>query len=82
MNLVRDSGPHSITIIKCLSKYLPFKTLNQMYKTFVRSHLDYCDIIYYQAAKISEYGQILTVPMEEVERVQGSLEGDEPVQNL
>ena len=41
-----------------------------MYKTFVRSHLDYCDIIYHQAAKISEYGQILTAPMEEVERVQ------------
>ena len=31
-------------IIKHLSKYLPFKTLNLMYKAFVHPHLDYCDI--------------------------------------
>ena len=39
----------NIGIIKFLSKYLPFKTLNQMFKTFARTHLDYCDIIYHQA---------------------------------
>ena len=32
-----------IGIIKYLSKYLPTKTLDQMYKALVRSHLDYCD---------------------------------------
>ena len=36
-----------IGIIKYLSNFLPFKTLNQMYKAFVRSHLDYCDIVYH-----------------------------------
>ena len=36
-----------IGILKHLSKFLPLKTLNQMYKTLVRSHLDYCDIIYH-----------------------------------
>ena len=40
-----------IGIIKHLSRFLPLKTLNQMYKVFVRSHLDYCDIIYHQPAK-------------------------------
>ena len=60
----------NIGIIKYFSKYLPFKTLNQMYKTFVRTHLDYCDIIYHQAGKISKEGQVLTASMEEVERVQ------------
>ena len=60
----------NIGIIKYFSKYLPFKTLNQMYKTFVRTHLDYCDIIYHQAGKISKDGQVLTASMEEVERVQ------------
>ena len=60
----------NIGIIKFLSKYLPFKTLNQMFKTFARTHLDYCDIIYHQASKISKYGQTLTSTMEEVERVQ------------
>ena len=37
----------NIGIIKYLSKFLPLKALNQMYKALVRSHLDYCDIIYH-----------------------------------
>ena len=28
-------------------RFLPLKTLDQMYKTLVRSHLGYCDIIYH-----------------------------------
>ena len=59
-----------IGIIRILSTYLPFKTLNQMYKTFSRSHLDYCDVIYHQAAKITKDGQALTSLMNDVERVQ------------
>ena len=34
-----------IGMIKHLSQYLPIKTLNVMYKSLVRPHLDYCDII-------------------------------------
>ena len=37
----------NIGILKLLSKYLPLKTLDQMYKALVRSHLDYCDMIYH-----------------------------------
>ena len=61
-----------IGIIKHLSKYLPVKTLNQMYKTFVRPPLDYCDVIYHEPLKISDekHDISLTAPMEEVERVQ------------
>ena len=59
-----------IGIIRKLSAYLPFKTLNQMYKTFVRSQLDYCDVIYHQATKITREGQVLTSLMNEIERVQ------------
>ena len=33
-----------IGIIKFISKFLPIKTLDQMYKALVRYHLDYCDI--------------------------------------
>ena len=36
----------NIGIIKHLFNFLPRKTLDQMYKALVRSHLDYCDIIY------------------------------------
>ena len=35
----------NIGILKLLSKFLPLKTLDQIYKAIVRSHLDYCDII-------------------------------------
>ena len=36
-----------IGMIKHLNYLLPLKTLNQMYKSLVRPHLDYCDIIYH-----------------------------------
>ena len=36
-----------IGIIEHHSKMLPLKALDQMYKALVRSHLDYCDIIYH-----------------------------------
>ena len=37
----------NLGIIKHLSIYLPRKTLDQMYKALIRSHLDYCDNISY-----------------------------------
>ena len=33
--------------MKYLSKFLPLKTLDEMYKALVRSHLDYCHTIYH-----------------------------------
>ena len=37
----------NLEIIKHLSIFLPRKTLDQMYKALVRSHFDYCDILYH-----------------------------------
>ena len=37
-----------ISIIKQLSKCLPRKALIQIYKSFIRPCLDYCDIIYHK----------------------------------
>ena len=34
-----------IGVIKYLSSYVPVKTLDQIYKMYVRPHLDLCDII-------------------------------------
>ena len=34
-------------MIRHLSKYLPIKTLILMYKSLIRPHLDYCDIIFH-----------------------------------
>ena len=36
-----------IGILKYLSQYLSPKTLDQMYKIFIRPHFDYCDVIYH-----------------------------------
>ena len=44
----------NIGMLKYLSKFLPLKTLDQMYKALVRSHLDYCDIIYHIPSKIPQ----------------------------
>ena len=62
----------NIGIIKYLNKFLPFKTLNQMYKALVRSHLDYCDVIYHIPPTIHKppLGISLHDHMEKVEKVQ------------
>ena len=40
-----------IGLLKYLSSYTPTNSLNQIYKTYVRPHLDYCDIIYHIPSK-------------------------------
>ena len=61
-----------IGILKHLSKFLPLQTLNQMYKALVRSHLDYCDIIYHmpQVVRQPPLGVSLHNLMESVEKIQ------------
>ena len=36
-----------IGTLRFLSKYLPLHSLDQIYTTMIRSHLDYCDVIYH-----------------------------------
>ena len=57
----------TIGSIKFLSKFLPInKVLDQMYKTLVRSHLDYCDITYHSPAVFGQLGMSLTTLMEKI----------------
>ena len=60
--------------MKYLSKYLPRHTLNELYKLYVRPHLDYGDVIYHIPAKICEFSQNTFLPnlMEKIESVQYS----------
>ena len=62
----------NLGIIKYLSNLLPIKTLDQMYKALVRSHLDYCDIIYHVPSHQNQapFGVTLNSVMEKVERIQ------------
>ena len=63
-----------IGLLKCLSKYLLRHTLNELYKLYVRPHLDYGDVIYHIPAKICEFSQNtrLSNLMEKIEYVQYS----------
>ena len=40
-----------------------------MYKALVRSHLDYCDIIYHIPPTLNQQGLILHTPMDKIEKV-------------
>ena len=60
----------NIGIIKHLSIFLPLKTLDQMYNAIVRSHLDYCDIIYHEPSQQNQPPLRVTLNflMEKVEK--------------
>ena len=61
----------NVGILKYLSNLLLLKSLDQMYKAFVRSHLDYCDVIYHiPLLHQAPLGVTLNSFMEKVERVQ------------
>ena len=63
-----------IGLLKYLSKYLPRHTLNEIYKLYVRPHLDYGDVIYHIPAKVCEFSGNFVLPnlMEKLESVQYS----------
>ena len=60
----------NLGIIKHLSIFLPRKTLVQMYKSLVRSHLDYCDILHHIPPVQTQLGLTLSDSMEKAERNQ------------
>ena len=59
-------------MLEYLSKFLPLKTLDQMYKALVRSHIDYCDVIYHIPSHQNQapLGVTLNSLMQKVERIQ------------
>ena len=61
-----------IGTIKHFSSYLPLSTLDQLYKLYVRPHLDYCDIIYHIPSLVNDFDMSisLTSSMEMVEKIQ------------
>ena len=59
-----------IGIIKHLSRFLPLKSLDQIYKALIRPHLDYCDVIYHIPEKQWQLGGVLNSLMNDVEKVQ------------
>ena len=62
----------TIGILKYLSKYIPLKTLNMIYKMFIRPHFDYCDVIYHIPHITNPFDKSisLTLLMERIGKVQ------------
>ena len=63
-----------VGLLKYLSKYLPRHTLNELFKLYVRPHLEYGDVIYHIPAKVCDFSgnTILSNLMEKLESVQYS----------
>ena len=63
-----------IGMIKFLSTYLPHKTVEQLYKSYVRPHLDYGDVIYHVPHNQCELNHttFLTRNMEKLEQIKYS----------
>ena len=61
-----------IGLLKYLSKHLPRHTLIEIYKLYVRPHLDYGDVIYHIPAKVCDFSGNIVLPnlMERLESVQ------------
>ena len=62
----------NVGVLKHLTKFLPLKTPDKMYKALVRSHSDYCDIIHHIPSHLNQapLGVTLNSLMEKVERIQ------------
>ena len=58
--------------IKYLSSYVPVKTLDEIYKMYVRPHLDFCDVIYHIPEIESLFSSSIKLSywMDQIERVQ------------
>ena len=59
-------------MIKYLSNHLPLKILDQMYKVFIRPHLDYGDVIYHIPHSYAAFSSSISLHplMEKIEQVQ------------
>ena len=59
-------------IIKTLSSYLSVKTLDQIYKIYVRPHLDFCDVIYHLPCITNPFDSSINLKylMNTLERIQ------------
>ena len=64
-----------IGIIKKLSNVLPRKSLITIYKSFVRLHLDYSDLIYDQPNNESFCQQVKSVPCNASLAITGAIKG-------
>ena len=61
-----------VGVIRYLSSYIPVRTLDQIYKMYVRPHFDFCDVIYNLPVKQDIFTSKMNLSfwMEKIEKVQ------------
>ena len=66
-----NKARRGIGMLRFLSNYLPRQTLNELYKLYVRLHLDYGDVIYQIPQKVCDFSHEVTLHrlMERLESV-------------
>ena len=74
LNLVISKTRKGIGMLRFLSSYLPRATLNELYKLYIRPHLDYGDVIYDDPPTLCEFSGNTSSSnqMEKLESVQYS----------
>ena len=75
MNEKISKAMKGISLIKRLHKYLPRKSLLCIYKSFVRQHLDYADIIYDQPHNNAFSNKIESVQYNAALAITGAIRG-------
>ena len=50
-----NKARHGIGMLRFLSNYLSRQTLGELYKLYVRPHLDYGDVIYHIPQKVNDF---------------------------
>ena len=69
-----NKARRGIGMLRFLSKYFSRQTLDELYKLYVRPHLDYGDVIYHIPQKVNDFSREVTLHrlMERLESVQYS----------
>ena len=75
INLKISKANKGIGIIKRLSHILPSKSLITIYKSFIRAHLDYCDVIYDQPNNKSFCSKIEQIQYNAALAITGAIRG-------
>ena len=75
INVKISKGNKGIGIIKRLSHILPRKSLITIYKSFIRPHLDYCDVIYDQPNNESFCSKIEWIQYNAALAITGAIRG-------
>ena len=72
INGIITNARKCIGVIKHLAPYLPLRSCDQIYKMYVRPHLDYCDTIYHIPTIKNDFESSLTLnyQMNTLERTQ------------